>query len=235
MEEKARVELLKSVYEQHWLHARHVENERLWFTNIFALIVAGLLAFLGTTEDKELLPQFAIYVGYFIFILSLLGYFVCLTWRAPFVEHTTLANKLLEDSQLKKYIPYTSKAYRRIKIGWITAHELFLYFYALMASGGLFLLLYAGLEKPYWWISIILFFILCVSWRGLQVYWNVLKAPWKVLQVGFRGLKVLRKGRLRAIRLGFKASRRVGVVGSSWRGLRRREVDYRNEMDVQER
>lgn len=176
MEEKARHELLKSVYEQHWLHARHVENERLWFTNIFALIVAGLLAFLGTVEDKELLSLFAIYAGCFIFILSMLGYFLCLTWRAPFVEHTTLVRKMLEDLSLKEYAPYISKAYRRIKVGWITAHELFLYFYAVMAGGAWVLILYLGVGKGdvkscYLWISIVvsimLFLGLCSLWQGL--------------------------------------------------------------------
>jgi len=170
MEEKARQELLKSIYEQHWLHARHVENERLWFTNIFALIVAGLVAFLGTVKDKELLSLFAIYAGGFIFILSILGYFLCLTWRAPFVEHTTLARKMVEDSLLKRYGHSADEVYRKIKIGWISAHELFLYFYALMAGAALFLLLYIGLAVFCWWLSAIIssipFFILCGLWRG---------------------------------------------------------------------
>lgn len=162
--EKTRRELLTSIYEQHWLHARHVENERLWFTNIFALIVAGLLAFLSTTDGKTL-PQFALFVGGFIFVLSILGYLLCITWRAPFVQHTILADKILEDSLLKRYSPHP-KGYEKIKIGWITAHELFLYFYALMAGVGLFLLLYIGLAKCYWWISIILSIALGVLWRG---------------------------------------------------------------------
>ncbi len=189
MERQAREELLKSIYEQHWLHVRHVESERLWFTNIFALIVAGLITLLGTTGVGWSSSVFAIYAGCFIIVLSMLGYFLCLTWRAPFLEHTTLASRILEDSGLKEYAPYTSKAHSRIKIGWITTHELFLYFYALMVGGGLFLLLYVGLEKSYWWVSIILFVALCVLWRG---------------------------------------------TGILWRGLRKREVQYRKEMGVRE-
>jgi len=166
MEEKARQELLKSIYEQHWLHARHVENERLWFTNIFVLIVAGLLAFLGTT-DKQLLPLFALFIGGFIFILSMLGYLLCLTWRAPFLEHTTLARKMLEDSLLEGYVPYTTKAFKKLK-GRITAHKLFLHFYALMAGGGLSLILYVGLAWSYWWVSLIVALLIsCVLWRWL--------------------------------------------------------------------
>lgn len=163
MAKKARQELLKSIYEQHWLHARHVENERLWMTNIFALIVAGLLAFLGSVEDKELFSRFAIFVGLFIFIMSMLGYLLCLTWRAGFVEHVALARKMLKDARLKRYAPYTSKSFKKIKIS--SAHELFLYFYALMAGGALFLILYVGLEWRHWWISIVLSIVLCALWR----------------------------------------------------------------------
>lgn len=170
MEEREGQELLKSIYEQHWLHARHVENERLWFTNIFALIVAGLIAFLSTVENEELFSRFAVYAGCFIFILSILGYFFCLTWRAPLVEHITLANRMLKDALLKRYAPYVSEVYKKIKVGWISAHELFLYFYALMAGAALFLLLYIGLAVFCWWLSAIIssipFFILCGLWRG---------------------------------------------------------------------
>lgn len=164
MEERARQELLKSIYEQHWLHARHVENERLWLTNVFALIVAGLLAFLGSIEDKELFSRVAIFVGCFIFIISTLGYLLCLTWRAGFVEHTILASKMLKDALLNRYAPYTSKDFRKFKVS--SAHELFLYFYALMAGGALFLLLYVGLAWCYWWVSIVLSIALCALWRG---------------------------------------------------------------------
>jgi len=153
MEEKARQELLKSIYEQHWLHARHVENERLWFTNIFALIVAGLLAFLGTV-DRQLLSLFAIYAGGFILILSMLGYFLCLSWRAAFVEHTTLVREMAEQyPELKDYAPYTRpEIYRIIKVGWVTAHQLFLYFYTVIASFALFGVISVVGARPYWLI-----------------------------------------------------------------------------------
>ena len=48
------IELVKTIYEQHWLHARHVENERLWLTNIFAILFAGSLA---VVKDKLIDPS----------------------------------------------------------------------------------------------------------------------------------------------------------------------------------
>jgi len=46
-EDSSVIELVKAVYEQHWLHARHVENERLWFANIFTAILVGAISVVG--------------------------------------------------------------------------------------------------------------------------------------------------------------------------------------------
>lgn len=39
-------EILKASFEQHWLHARHVEKERLVVLNVFAAILAGSFVYL---------------------------------------------------------------------------------------------------------------------------------------------------------------------------------------------
>lgn len=167
-----RTELLKAVYEQHWLHARHVENERLWFTNIFGVVVAGLLAFLGTA-DAESLPLLAKLTGAFIFALSVLGYLLCLIGRVPFVVHTEMTEKTLRHKQLEMYSSYPP-GFSKVKLFWISAHELFLYFYALMAGGGSFIALRVGLEYPQWWIGLIPSVILILAWRGLRLPCNIL-------------------------------------------------------------
>ena len=43
-------ENLRRVYEQYWLHARHQEVQRLWFTNIYSMIVAGTFAYFGAIK-----------------------------------------------------------------------------------------------------------------------------------------------------------------------------------------
>ena len=174
--EVEQTELLRAVYEQHWLHARHVENERLWFTNIFGVVVAGLLAFMFTLENNGTPNLFGVYGGLFIFVMSLLGYFLCLSWRAPFIEHTTLPVLILKDKELNNYAPYNTEAFRKIKPGWISSHELFLYFYGFMAAGGLCITLQTGLKWPYWWLGILVGVILCLLWRLLlrkrEVYYR---------------------------------------------------------------
>lgn len=243
MEEKTRHEFLKGIYEQHWLHARHVENERLWFTNIFVVVVAGLHVVIFTAGDPQLSKQFAIYIGFLILALSLIGYFQCISWRAAFIEHTTLANKILKDSRLEDYTPYISKAYRKIKIGWISAHELFLYFYAAIASGALFVALHMGITKqlqqgdviisnyPYWWVSLISFLILILTWRGLRLPCQIL---WRILSPlhRFKFLQAIKQGLIKLLQ---KLSQKMRFVNIIWRGLQYREVEYRKDMGVQER
>ncbi|MBU7012406.1 MAG: UbiA prenyltransferase family protein [Theionarchaea archaeon] len=46
-DEKIEAEKLESIYREYWEHARQCVNERIWFTNIYAIIVAAILVFLG--------------------------------------------------------------------------------------------------------------------------------------------------------------------------------------------
>lgn len=52
-------EFLISILEQNWLHLRHVENQRMWFTNIYVIIVAGSLTFIGSQPMSFFSSYFA--------------------------------------------------------------------------------------------------------------------------------------------------------------------------------
>lgn len=96
-EDIERVENLRRVYEQNWLHARHVENERLWFTNIYAVVMAGSLALMS---EKGLIWPLAT----FLLVLSLLGFFMCHALRMPFIRHSRISEIILRrEWQLKDY------------------------------------------------------------------------------------------------------------------------------------
>ena len=176
MDEKERVDFLKTIYEQHWLHARHLEAERHWFTTVSVAIVAGLLALLagiGTAGALSPLDHFFLAAGIFILLISIVGYSLCLTWRAGFVAHTTLAKEILQDIGLKDYDAY-GPGFERIKIawGWFTAHNLYLFFYSVLASGGLYFMLEELISKcsllfPWRWL-----FLLILPGIGISVaYW----------------------------------------------------------------
>ena len=56
---------LLTVFQQHWENARHIKNERLSFTNIYAIVSAGILSLLHSIR------------GEFVLEISLLLFLVC--------------------------------------------------------------------------------------------------------------------------------------------------------------
>ena len=96
-------ENLRRVYEQNWLHARHIENERLWFTNIYAVVMAASLALMS---EKGLIWPLVT----FLLILSLLGFFMCYALRGPFIRHSRMSEIILRrEWQLKDYSVFYSR------------------------------------------------------------------------------------------------------------------------------
>ncbi|KYK34622.1 MAG: hypothetical protein AYK18_13905 [Theionarchaea archaeon DG-70] len=68
---------MKAILRQHWEHARHCEIQILWFTSIYAAVVAGILAFIAETyknnpPDLGSTPLLA----FFGFILSVIGFLI---------------------------------------------------------------------------------------------------------------------------------------------------------------
>ena len=56
-----------------WEHCRHMENMRLWFTNIYGIMIVGTLAY-GSQAEDPIDTYFAV-VGV---VLSLLGVFIAI-------------------------------------------------------------------------------------------------------------------------------------------------------------
>lgn len=87
--------LLKALAEN-WLHARHAESERLWFTNIYALIVAGVLGFAGRQLlGFETLGRFLPF-AMFLLALSLLGFLLVRKLNAEFVNHVDAIKRICQ-------------------------------------------------------------------------------------------------------------------------------------------
>lgn len=53
------------VFQQHWENARHIKNERLSFTNIYAIVSASILSLLNSAR------------GEFVLEISMLVFLVC--------------------------------------------------------------------------------------------------------------------------------------------------------------
>ncbi|MGB3906523.1 MAG: hypothetical protein WBB22_16560 [Anaerolineae bacterium] len=106
---------LKGTYEQHWLHARHVADERLWFTNIYVLTVVGLLAFLKV--DQPLFLRLGLLL--FVLLLSIVGFFVCHSPTVHFITYSRTAELIQINEGGTSYRQFYPKDAKRLtsKIG----------------------------------------------------------------------------------------------------------------------
>jgi hypothetical protein len=159
---------IEKVYEQYWLHARHQENQRLWFTNIYAVIVAGILAYLGAiyklgNGNNSTFFISAIILFIFLTILSIFGYLITLAWNIPFVIYSRLAEEISIkkwnlDPEFRRFTKY-KKGYNFNKPRWMRASDIFVAFYSLMTgvSISFFSYLFFNLDRVY--VSLILIII----------------------------------------------------------------------------
>jgi len=94
---------LLTILEQNWLHARHIENERLWFTNIYAIIVAGMIGILsinGFVNSSLMMTLLSIFLIY----LSLLGIIATYKLSAEFHNHMNKIELIVERLKIKDYM-----------------------------------------------------------------------------------------------------------------------------------
>jgi hypothetical protein len=133
-------DLVKAIYEQHWLHMRHVENQRLWFTNIFAILCGGSFALMrGGLFNKA---NWLI-VG-FLMVLSLLGLFVCLRIQMSLNGHRGAAELILSRYGLAHY---SFKHKRNIILKLFRLSILFPAFFLFCFNFFLFVLLQIGFHN----------------------------------------------------------------------------------------
>lgn len=72
---------MEAILRQNWEHSRHCENQLLWFTNIFAAIMAAILVFMGQigfSDQINLIP--ILLLVFFGLILSVVGFFIVIAF-----------------------------------------------------------------------------------------------------------------------------------------------------------
>lgn len=84
-------EMIKTIFEQNFLHARHVTLERHWFTNIYILVVAGASTFLSLSESAQFLGP----VLLSLLVFSLLGIFISLKLGAELANLHKVNERLM--------------------------------------------------------------------------------------------------------------------------------------------
>lgn len=119
----------QEIYRQYWLQARHVENQRLWYTNFYAVLTAGTLAFLGTSVSRELIWVPLV----FLLLLALIGYLIGETLSFPYIFFSRFAEVIaIKELGLKsEYRRYYGKFKRKP----LSHHDLIQIFYSITSGG----------------------------------------------------------------------------------------------------
>ncbi len=81
------------IMKENWLHARHVETERMWFVNIFAAITVGTIVYLS----KMGLEVFPLIV---LLLFSLFCLWVTIKLNAEFGNHMKAIENIFEDGKI---------------------------------------------------------------------------------------------------------------------------------------
>jgi hypothetical protein len=127
---------LLALFTQHWENARHIKNERLSFTNIYAIVSAGILSLLHTVRGEAVLE-----VSLLVFLLafSVIGLLTSLRLKAELEECLHSIERIVAQSGLEEFMPVVDSRgalTRYPKFRW-----LFPVFYFICTLGFLFLLL----------------------------------------------------------------------------------------------
>lgn len=89
--------ILKLLFEQSWVHLRHVENHRFWFTNMYLVVMAGVLAYLSSQE-----PAFATIVcpalAIFMIFLAFVGLMVCMKVNKVHDAYNRAIDNIINDT-----------------------------------------------------------------------------------------------------------------------------------------
>jgi hypothetical protein len=93
----------KTLFEQHWLHARHVETLRLALLSVYVVILSGFIA----AEKDTFFKRDFLWARIFLVILSLWCIALCMKFNAIFKKHTDDAEGLLQNKH--KMLPQLPK------------------------------------------------------------------------------------------------------------------------------
>lgn len=117
---------------ENWNHARHVENERLQFTQIYGGIVAGVLAISNAFNTP--ISQNILWI---LFLIGSVGFILSVKLTYEFKNHISKVEELFEDKILKKHvgIQLSGGVFSLIKVRYMI-----LIFYTIMCCFILYLL-----------------------------------------------------------------------------------------------
>ncbi len=125
------------VFRQNWENVRLIKNERLSFTNIYAIVAAGVLSLIHSVRGEFVLE---ISLLGFLCIFSAIGLLTTLRLKAELEQCLQNIEHMVNDAGMQLYMPALDArgALTRLpKFRW-----LFPLFYVIATCGFVFLLIY---------------------------------------------------------------------------------------------
>ncbi len=86
-------EVFINILKENWLHARHIEIVRMLFANIYAAIIAGVLAYLGKS-GLHIMPLAA------LLVISIFWLCFTLKQNAEFANHMKSIENIFNDGKI---------------------------------------------------------------------------------------------------------------------------------------
>ena len=126
-----------AVFRQHWENARHIKNERLSFTNIYAIVSGGVLSIVHGVPGQAVLE---ISILLFLCFFSVIGLLTSLRLKAELEECVRNIEKTVARLGMQQLMPVVDShgtLTRYPKFRW-----LFPVFYSISTSGFVTLLIY---------------------------------------------------------------------------------------------
>lgn len=96
-------DVLEALLEQSFLHIRHADNHRLWFTNMYFLIVAGVLAYLATQAPAFVTLLYPTLV-FFLLLLASIGLVVSYKETRVVEAYDKVIENILADALGKRKV-----------------------------------------------------------------------------------------------------------------------------------
>src|SRR5882724_11382847 len=93
---------LLAIFAQHWENARHIKNERLSFTNIYAIVSAGILTWLHPVRGE---PVLEVSLLVFLFAFSVIGLLTSLRLKAELEECLRNIERIVTQTGLEEFMP----------------------------------------------------------------------------------------------------------------------------------
>lgn len=131
---------LRALLDQHAAHCRHLETERYWFMNVYAVIVGGLSGLMAYLRSMSATGLPEGWIHCFVVALTLFGLLVTIRWTYAFEIHRARADRAADAlgefaRDARPGLPFLRMGSMPLLLQWVQTKYLFPAFYVAVLLG----------------------------------------------------------------------------------------------------